>query len=415
MMFRDMQNINKNEFLYTGTEFLRETMTPARMAIKELHNFNQDYDKYLSNFAQFQIFDAYCQIFERLTRKYPKQQFNIKEVAINKKIIKVKEEVLLKKSFCDLIHFKKSSDIKLPKMLVVAPMSGHYATLCKGTVEGLLPHYDVYITDWKNARDVPLKEGSFDLHDFINYCIEFFDNLGPNLNVMAICQPSPPVVAAISIMSAEKMKNIPKSMILIGGPIDTRQNPTDVNKYAAKKSMSWFKNNVITRVPINYDGYMRKVYPGFVQLSGFVTMNMFRHLEQHINLFENLSYNEHDLVDKHVKFYDEYFSVMDLTEEYYLQTIESVFKSHSLAKGEMVSRGRKIDLNSITKTSILVLEGERDDITGIGQTKAILNLCKMVPKENKHYSLQNGVGHFGLFSGSKFLSNIVPEIVKFTG
>ena len=403
----------QNNLLYGFKELSETGLFPLRASINLLKELNSSELNPLLRSPYTKQVDASCVLFERITRQFPKPEFKIKETIIGKTNVKVQEKVVLNKTFCNLVNFQKSSSKKLPKILIVAPMSGHYATLCRKTVEGLLPHFDVYITCWKNARDIPLTEGSFDMDDFINYCIEFFTELKSDLHVMAVCQPSAPVAAAVALMSSENHKSTPKSMILIGGPIDTRKNPTEVNAYAAKKPMSWFEKNVITTVPVNYKGYMRKVYPGFVQLSGFVSMNLPRHFGEHLKLYNNIVDSNEQDIDLHTKFYDEYFAVMDLPAEFYLQTIDAVFKSHQLPNGTMVSRGRKVMLSDVKKTSILVLEGELDDITGVGQTKVNLDLCNNLPKSMKKYSLQKDVGHFGLFSGSKFLKNILPEIIDF--
>jgi poly(3-hydroxybutyrate) depolymerase len=277
----------------------------------------------------------------------------------------------------------------------------------------MLPHYDVYITDWVDARTVPLLEGSFDLDDYVDYVTEFLRHLGPDTSVMAVCQPSVPVMAAVALMNAAKDPAAPQTMILIGGPIDTRRNPTAVNRLAEEKGMDWFRNNVIMKVPAPHAGMMRDVYPGFLQLGGFMTMNLDRHIDAHRELFWHLVEGDGDSAEKHREFYDEYMSVMDLTADFYLQTVEKVFVTHDLPKGTLTHRNSRVDPSKITQTALMTIEGERDDISGVGQTEAAQDLCSNLPKEKKLHHLQPGVGHYGVFNGSRFRKEIVPRIVAF--
>lgn len=412
------QGINaiENSFLYTAMEMYKANTAPLRAYIHAAQSWISSPYHPISYFSISRTANATLELFERFTKEYPKPEFGIRKTHIEDKEHYIEEEIVLEKLFCRLIHFRKFPKVShLPKLLIVAPMSGHYATLLRGTVEACLPYFDVYITDWINARDVPISKGEFSFDDFIDYCIEFMEKLSPNLSVMAVCQPAVPVSAAIAIMSAENpnSKHIPNNMILIGGPIDARKSPTKVNDYASSKEIHWFENNVITRVPINYPGYMREVYPGFLQLSGFMSMNMKRHMGEHMKLFQHLVVGDEDGAEIHKKFYDEYLAVMDLPAEYYLQTIKQVFIDYSLPKGEMVSRKRPVKLETISKPSLLVLEGELDDITGIEQTKAAIELCSSIPDSRKEYHLQKGIGHYGLFNGSKFRNQIVPLIKNF--
>ncbi|MFI4938702.1 MAG: polyhydroxyalkanoate depolymerase [Candidatus Berkiellales bacterium] len=350
-----------------------------------------------------------------LTDTYHKPEFGIEEVKIGDTYHEVTEKIIMKKSFCNLINFSKSEHIKpMPKILLVAPMSGHYATLLRGTVTDLLPHYDVYITDWKSARNVPLSEGSFDLDEFAQYMITFMHKLGPDLHVMAVCQSTVPTLVALSLMSADQDPKLPKTAILLGGPIDTDQAPTTVNELATSRGDDWFKQNVISIVPSRHKGYMRLVYPGFMQLSGFMSMNLQRHIQSLQKAIEDFATdNVHDAL-KIVNFYAEYFATMDLTAEFYMQTINTVFQQKLLTKGRFKTRGRYANLQDIKQTAILAIEGEKDDITGVGQTKSVLSLCKDLPDSMKKYFLAENVGHYGLFNGSKFRKVIVPEILKFT-
>lgn len=417
-MLRYNEGINaiENSSLYTLMEMYRANCAPIRTSIQAAQKWMSSPYHPISYLAVSRPVNAFLELFDRFTKEYPRPSFNIHRTMVGEKEYYIAEEVVMKKTFCNLLHFRKfPQSSNLPKLLIVAPMSGHYSTLLRGTVEAALPNFDVYITDWINARDVPIGKGEFTFDDYIDYCIEFMEELSPNLNVMAVCQPAVPVSAAISIMSSENptSRNIPNSMILIGGPIDARMSPTEVNNYAANKEIHWFENNVITRVPINYPGYMREVYPGFLQLYGFMSMNMKRHAGEHFKLFQHLVTGDEDCADVHKAFYDEYLAVMDLPAEYYLQTIKTVFQDHSLPQGKLISRGRAAKLEAIIKPSLLVLEGEFDDITGLNQTKAAIDLCSGIPTSRKEYHLQKGVGHYGLFNGSKFRNQIMPLIVDF--
>jgi poly(3-hydroxybutyrate) depolymerase len=354
---------------------------------------------------------ASLELFERLTRRYGKPTFDIHSVDVDGESIPVFETIVVEKPFCKLLHFAKSGLAhKQPKLLIVAPMSGHYATLLRGTVEGMLPHFDVYITDWTDARSVPLSSGSFDLDDYSDYVIDFLHHLGERAHVMAVCQPSVPVLASVSLMSAHKDKLAPLSMVLMGGPIDTRCNPTAVNALAAKHDVQWFRDNVLMRVPFPHLGMGREVYPGFLQLTGFMTMNLDRHMNAHRELFWHLVEGDGD---KHRDFYDEYMSVMDLTAEFYLQTVDRVFVHQDLASGTYRYRGELVDPGNITDVALMTIEGERDDISGVGQTQAAHGLCNAIPKDKKAHYLQPGVGHYGVFSGSRFRNEIVPRITEF--
>jgi poly(3-hydroxybutyrate) depolymerase len=300
-----------------------------------------------------------------------------------------------------------------PKVLIVAPLSGHYATLLRGTVEAFLPNHDVYITDWADARMVPLSAGSFALDDYIDYLIGIFHRFRGDCHVVAVCQPAVPVLAAIARMEAEDDPYVPHSMTLMGGPIDTRKNPTAVNKVAEERGIDWFRTHVIAKVPFPHPGFGREVYPGFLQLSGFISMNLERHLDAHRALFTDLIKGDGDSVTKHEEFYDEYLAVMDLAAEYYLQTVESVFVRHDLPNGTMQHRGKPVDLTAIRRVALLTIEGENDDISGVGQTEAAHALCANIPAAMKSHYLQTGVGHYGVFNGSRFRAEIQPRIADF--
>ncbi|MEL6225782.1 MAG: polyhydroxyalkanoate depolymerase [Pseudomonadota bacterium] len=357
---------------------------------------------------------AACDVFESITRRYGKPEWGIDTTKIYGLEVPVEEDTVLAKPFCNLVHFKRDSSVmgrrNDPKVLVVAPMSGHYATLLRGTVQAMLPEHEVYVTDWIDARDVPLFQGSFDFDDFVDYLIEFVTHLGENTHVMAVCQPAVPALAATALMASRGMPNQPASLTLMGGPIDTRRNPTVVNKLAEERPISWFRNNVIARVPFPNAGFMREVYPGFIQLTGFMTMNLQRHTKAHVRLFDNLVQGDKDSVQQHRTFYEEYLAVMDLPAEFYLQTVKTVFQDHALPKGEMRHRGELIDCGAIEKTAILTIEGEKDDICGLGQTEAAQSLCTNVPLDERYHYVQAGVGHYGVFNGTRFRTEIQPRI-----
>src|SRR4030081_3185287 len=360
---------------------------------------------------------ASCELFERTTRRYGKPEWGIHDTDVNGIRTPIEISVVWEKPFCRLLYFDRKLTRPLrgpqPRVLIVAPMSGHYATLLRGTVEAFLPTHEVYITDWSDARMVPMTQGRFDLDDYVDYVIEMLHELGGNMHVIAVCQPSVPVVAAVSIMEADHDPFVPLSMTLMGGPIDTRRNPTAVNDLAAQKGIEWFRHNVITKVPFPHPGFMRDVYPGFLQLHGFVSMNLDRHIEAHNNLFVNLVRGDGDSAQKHREFYDEYLAVMDLAAEFYLQTVETVFIRHSLPKGLLRHRGIPIDPAQIRRVALMTVEGENDDISGVGQTEAAHKLCVNIPPERKAHWLQPAVGHYGVFNGSRFRSEIVPRISDF--
>ncbi|HEV7447042.1 MAG TPA: polyhydroxyalkanoate depolymerase [Steroidobacteraceae bacterium] len=344
---------------------------------------------------------ASCEMFERVTRTYSKPAFSLG----------VAERVLWERPFCRLIAFGEPS--AKPKLLIVAPMSGHYATLLRGTVAAFLDTHQVFITDWADAKQVPLSAGTFDLHDYVDCCHAMFAVLGPDLHVMAVCQPSVPVLAAIALMEAEDHPLVPRSATLIGGPIDTRRSPTAVNRLPQERGLAWFERHCIHTVPWSYPGSGRPVYPGFLQLAGFMGMNLDRHVSAHWSMFDHLVQGDGDSAAKHREFYDEYLAVMDLTAEFFLQTVRTVFVEHALPRGEMRHRGRTVDLNAIRRCALMAVEGEQDDISGVGQTRAALDLSTNLPEDRKAYHLQIGAGHYGVFNGSRFRAEIVPKIAAF--
>ena len=356
---------------------------------------------------------AAAEVFERVTHRYSKPVFGITHTKMGNSKVEVTQKTVMIKPFCRLLHFKKDTTKEQPKLLLVAPMSGHHATLLRGTVEALLPKLDVYITDWLDARDVSLAAGDFNLDDYIHYVIEFLHKMGSDVHVMAVCQPSVPVLAAASVMNQHKDKCAPLSMTLIGGPIDARINPTKVNEAAMTKPLSWFESHVITRVPFNYPGFMRRVYPGFLQLSSFMSLDIKRHMDAHMDLFKHLIEGDGDSAAAHKKFYNEYLSVCDLPAEFYLDCIEKVFQKYQLPKGEFEFEGELVRPEAITKTALLTLEGELDDISGVGQTEAAHKICSSLPASMRKHHVQKGVGHYGIFNGRKFRDFVAPIIVDF--
>ncbi|MEP1770895.1 MAG: polyhydroxyalkanoate depolymerase [Anderseniella sp.] len=405
--------------LYMMYEMNHAAIAPLRMAAKYGHHFWTNTTNPVADTELARSYAASLGMFERLTRRYGKPEFAITSTEVDGKACAVQENCVWDKPFCRLLNFNRQFETAPPdpkqhqKILIVAPMSGHYSTLLRGTVESMLPHGDVYITDWVDARDVPASQGSFDLDDYIDYVIEIIQHLGQNVHVMAVCQPTVPVLAAISLMHQRKDKLLPASMMLMGGPIDTRRNPTTVNELAVERGTDWFKRHVIVRVPFPNAGFMRRVYPGFLQLTGFMSMNLDRHVDAHRELFRHLVEGDEDSAEKQEEFYDEYLSVMDLTAEFYLQTVDRVFVKQALPKGEFYYREQLIEPASITETALMTIEGEKDDISGIGQSEAAHELCTNLPKKMRDHHLQEKVGHYGVFNGSRFRAHIVPRIVAF--
>ncbi len=358
---------------------------------------------------------AACEVFERTTRRYGKPEFGLNETVVNGVRVPVREQVVWERPFCRMVHFERmvSQPKPQPSILVVAPMSGHYATLLRGTVEALLPDHDVYITDWVDARMVPMTDGGFDLDDYVDYIVSMMHLMKGDVHVLAVCQPSVPVLAAMAVMEAAGDPYVPHSMTLMGGPIDTRVSPTAVNDLAQAKGMDWFRRNVIMKVPFPHPGFWRDVYPGFLQLSGFMGMNLDRHMNAHHEFYNHLIEGDGDSAEKHREFYDEYLAVMDLTAEFYLQTVETVFIEHWLPKGEMMHRGERVDTTKIRNVALFTVEGEKDDISGVGQTEAAQHICPNIPDALRAHYVQPGVGHYGVFNGSRFRSEIAPRIADF--
>ena len=387
--------------LYLLHDAYHQMLAPAR-ALADLTRLACDSPLSLLSYTSgARTLSASCELFERTTRPYPKPTFNLPAC----------ERIVWQRPFCRVIAFGEPSH--KPKLLIVAPLSGHYATLLRGTVAAFLDTHQVFVTDWNDAKQMPLAEGRFDLSDYIDYCMALFADLGPDLHVMAVCQPAVPVLAAIARMEAEDHPLVPRSATLLGGPIDTRHAPTKVNSFAQERDLQWFKRHCIHAVPPRHAGQGRMVYPGFMQLAGFMAMNPDRHVSAHWEMFNHLVEGDGDSAEKHRAFYDEYLAVMDLPADYYLQTLETVFIDHLLPRGLMQHRGQSVDLTQVRRCALMTVEGENDDITGCGQTSAALKLTPNLSADKKEHYIQAGVGHYGVFNGSRYRSEIAPRIKAF--
>lgn len=364
---------------------------------------------------------AASDLFESVTRRYRKPDWLLATTQVNSVDVAVTPTPVWSTPWCSMVHFARDGDALErargkrtdPTVLVVAPMSGHYATLLRGTVEAFLPEHEVYITDWVDARMVPLFAGRFDLNDYIDHVMSMLRELGPETHVVAVCQPGPLVLAAVSLMAQQDDPCTPATMTIMGSPIDARKSPTEPNKLAEQRDIAWFKQNMIHTVPMIYPGAFRRVYPGFVQLASFMGMNMQRHVDAHYAYYQNLVKGDGDDARKHREFYDEYLAVMDLSEEFYIQTLIEIFQEYRLPLGTMQHRGVKVDPAAITKTALLTVEGENDDISGIGQTQAAHDICVNIPEALRRDYIQPGVGHYGVFSGRRFKTEIYPRMREF--
>ena len=355
---------------------------------------------------------AFCELFERLSRKHGKPEFGIRQVPSGGRTLAVREEVAASTPFCDLLHFEREGRTGDTVVLLVAPLSGHFATLLRDTVRGLLAEHDVYITDWQDARQVPAGRGPFTLDDYIDTLLDFLARLGPEVHLVAVCQPSVPALAATALLAAAG-KAAPRSLVLMGGPIDTRVGVTKVNEFAGSHSRRWFEQMLIQTVPPPYPGFGRRVYPGFMQLSGFMGMNLDRHVGAHLRMFEHLVTGDGESAEAHRSFYDEYLAVMDMPAEYFLETVQRVFQEHHLPRGLFTHRGAPVDTAAIRDTALMTVEGERDDISGVGQTEAAHRLCPNVPPERRRHRLQARVGHYGIFNGRRWRQEILPDVADF--
>ncbi|TKR53772.1 polyhydroxyalkanoate depolymerase [Allopusillimonas ginsengisoli] len=359
---------------------------------------------------------ATYELIHRIGKTYEKPAWGLSHTEIDGQRVTVGEHVVLRKPFCNLLNFRRlgtGSRTQDPRVLLVAPMSGHHATLLRDTVRALLPNHDVYVTDWVDARMVPISEGAFRLDDYVRYVQAFLRHLGPDTHVISVCQPTVPVLAAISLMAADNDPNLPRSMTMMGGPIDTRRSPTQVNRLATTKPYEWFEDNLIERVPTRFPGAGRLVYPGFLQHAGFMAMNPDKHVKSHYDFYVHLLEGADNDAEAHRRFYDEYNAVLDMAAEFYLDTIKVVFQEHQLPTGTWVIDGQKVDPSAISSVALLTIEGELDDISGEGQTQAAHDLCSGIPARRKKHYTAPGCGHYGIFAGRRWRETICPKIAKF--
>jgi poly(3-hydroxybutyrate) depolymerase len=397
--------------LYNAYELQRNWMAGASAIATAGVELLQNPANPFAYFGGGPVLASALDVFAHAAAPRGKPAFGLDSTTIDGRTVPIIETIEAQKTFGQLKHFvRDGAGEGDPKLLIVAPMSGHFATLLRGTVERMLPGHDVYITDWRDARNVPLSQGGFDLDDYIDYLVGWLEHIGPGAHMLAVCQPSVPSYAAVSLMSASNHPCLPRTLTMMGGPIDTREAPTAVNALAVERPLSWFKQNVVATVPMNYPGGGREVYPGFLQLAGFMSMNLGNHLLSHWAMFKHLVEGADESADATKKFYDEYRSVCDMTAEFYLQTVEHVFQKHSLPKGEFMHRGALIDPGAITNVALLAVEGEKDDISGLGQTRAALKIATHLPETMKQYYVAPGVGHYGIFNGSKWRNVIAPVV-----
>jgi poly(3-hydroxybutyrate) depolymerase len=405
--------------LYHMHEFSRSLLTPLVQFAETSAKLFTNPVSPLAHAPFAQRIAAGYELMFRLGKDYEKPRFDIDTTLVSGKEVAIVEEVEMTKPFCRLLHFKKNlsnkeiTALKQPTVLLVAPLSGHHSTLLRDTVRGLLPEHDVYITDWTDARMVPAADGAFHLHDYIYYVQDFIRLLGPDLHVISVCQPTVPVLAAISLMATENDPKLPKTMTMMGGPIDARISPTEVNDLATEKPFSWFENTVIYTVPANYPGAGRKVYPGFLQHAGFVSMNPNRHAQSHWDFYMHLREGDNESAENHRKFYDEYNAVLDMPVDYYLETIRTVFQDFSLPLGTWEIEGKLVRPQDIKNVALFTIEGELDDISGPGQTKVAHDLCSSIPKAKKQHFTAEKCGHYGIFSGRRWRELIAPKITEF--
>jgi poly(3-hydroxybutyrate) depolymerase len=398
--------------LYQWYDWQRAALEPWRLFSQAATELYGHPDSPLSYLPGSRNVAAAFDLMTRLTQRYERPAFGIDSVRVGDKDYAVTEVYDVERPFCRLLHFRKQGGPAQPKVIVFAPLSGHFATLCRDTVRTLLPDHDVWITDWIDAKEVPITVGAFHFDDYVTYVREFIAFMGRDSHAISVCQPTVPVLAAVSLMAANG-ETIPRSLTMMGGPIDTRRSPTAVNTFAKTRPMSWFEAKVVQRVPMRYPGFMRRVYPGFMQFAGFVAMNPDRHMESHLQYYQHLLQGDGESADAHRRFYDEYNAVMDLPAEYYLETVERVFQKHALPQGKLVVAGERVRPELIKDTALFTIEGELDDISGNGQTEAAQGLTKGIPAQDKQHFEAKGVGHYGIFSGRKYRELIYPRIKDF--
>jgi polyhydroxyalkanoate depolymerase len=394
--------------LYQAYQAQSDIMAPVRkLAGSALNAIGQPLAGLTDNVVLRNLTAAY-ELIARTGLTHARPPFGIDAVTVGNREVAVRERAALTTPFGTMLHFKKDIDVAQPPVLLVAPLSGHFATLLRGTVRTMLPEHDVYITDWHNVRDVPLSHGQFGFDDYVEHLIRFMEVIGPGVHVVAVCQPCVAALVAAAVMAQCDNPAQPHSLTLMAGPIDTRINPTKVNMLAGSRPIKWFESNLIASVPLRYPGAARRVYPGFVQLAAFMSMNIERHMKAHRELYDHLAKGEHEKAQATKAFYDEYFAVLDLTAEFYLETVRLVFQEHALPMGALRYRGERVEPRAIKRTMLLTVEGERDDICAVGQTAAAHDLCSGLRPYRKRHYMQPGVGHYGVFSGNKWSNQIYP-------
>ena len=400
--------------LYETYQAHRDAFAPMRMLAQTIQGVLSQPWPVVAHHPMVRAAAAACEMVARAGMWHERPAFGIKSVTIGGRVLPIEETVVARHPFCTLLHFcKEGIAAAQPRVLLVAPLSGHFATLLRGTVETLLPDFDVYITDWQNSRNVPMLYGRFGLDDHIALMMSYMRDLVGDLNVIAVCQPAVPVLAAAALLAADNDPAQPRTMTLIGGPIDTRVNPTVVNRLATTRPLSWFEKNVIAAVPARYPGAFRRVYPGFLQLAGFMTMNLDRHVTAHVDLFNHLVRGDGESATTTRKFYDEYMSVMDLPADFYIETVKRVFQDHALPLGTFEWRGQPVEPVAIARTALLTVEGENDDICAVGQTGAAHNLLSGLKAGQKARYVQAEVGHYGVFNGRRWRTEIYPKVREF--
>jgi poly(3-hydroxybutyrate) depolymerase len=399
--------------LYEAYQAHSDTVAPIRWFAHAFQGLLNQPWPVVAHHPVFRAAAASCEMVARAGMWHDRPDFAIRGTCVAGVPVAVTEVPVMHHPFCTLMHFRKDPAVVQPRVLVVAPLSGHFATLLRGTIETLLADHDVYVTDWVNSRNVALLHGRFDLDDHIDLMMTFMRHLGPDTHVLAVCQPSVPVLAAVALLAADNDPAQPRTMTLMGGPIDTRRNPTVVNELATSHPLVWFERNVLATVPPRYKGAYRRVYPGFLQLAGFMTMNLDRHVTAHVDLFKHLVRGDGESADNTRNFYNEYMSVMDLPADFYLQTISRVFQEHALPLGRFKSRDRLVEPRAITQTALICIEGENDDICAVGQTAAALDLCVGLADSKKVHYVQPKVGHYGVFNGKRWRNEIYPRVRAF--
>lgn len=399
--------------LYSAYETGRMLLTPLRMAARSSRTFTSHMFPFPLDAGYGRVTDAVMELLDDALRDRAKPDWGIAATEIDGEQVGVTIEEVASRPFCSLVRFRRCTARSDPKVLIVAPLSGHFATLLRDTVRALLPAHDVWITDWKDAAGVPLLEGGFDLDDYMEYVLDFMRLMGPGHTVVAVCQPAPIVIAAVSLLAQWRDPAQPSSMVLMGGPVDTSAADTMPTRLAVEREMSWFETRCITLVPPFYPGAARRVYPGFLQLGAFIAMNADRHIDAHLRMFRHLVVGDGESAEAHRRFYDEYLAVMDVTADYYLQTLKRVFRERWLATGRFVWRGHEVRPDSIARTALMTVEGELDDISAPGQTLAAHGICAGIPRERRRTHLQRGVGHYGIFNGRRWREQIAPEVADF--